>query len=150
MKIIPEEITKKQFYKLVYNEVKYLIINNTKSTDNDNDEYPFTLKLVNRTGKYCSRCFWSKGCSGCSIDNTSDKLYCVTNENNIAIDWDEGIELNFNKINLKYTNENDNSSNELNNDTISNNSDLNIYDCLNDFTNETQLDKESEAYCSNV
>lgn len=49
-----------------------------------NYQSPFTLRVVNESGKVCGQCNWSEKCYGCLIDQHHYWRY-------IAVDWELDI-----------------------------------------------------------
>ncbi len=57
------------------------------SDDSLRQEYPFTLKLVQKDGCWCSRCPWHRFCRGCAMPCTTQNFKFGSSY--LAIDWDQ-------------------------------------------------------------
>ncbi len=57
------------------------------SDDSLRQEYPFTLKLVQKDGSWCSRCEWHRFCRGCPLPCSNSGFAFASSY--LAIDWDQ-------------------------------------------------------------
>lgn len=107
-------------------------------------EYPFTLKTVQKDGSWCSVCDWHRFCRGCTLQ-CSNEVFDFRSSY-LAIDWDQtALHLRYRSAQERAFKEDKSVAQSLRAATEP----ITLKKCLEAFTREEELGEEEKYYCSN-